>query len=190
MNTEPMTKTKKTVLSAVFAAICVVLPQAFHVIPNAGSVFLPMHIPVLLCGLVCGWSSGLLCGLVGPLLSSLITGMPPLAVLPAMMVECAAYGAVTGLMLRWVRTGSTYADLYVSMVSAMLAGRVLSGMAKALIFAPGTSFAAWAAASFVTAMPGIVIQLALIPTVVFALMKAGVIPQRYLKATAQREEIV
>ena len=176
-----MSPVKKIVLTALFTALCVVLPMAFHSIPNAGSIFLPMHIPVLLCGLVCGWAYGGLCGLVGPLLSSVLTSMPPVAVLPGMMVECCVYGLVTGLMLRYVRTGKTTLDLYLSLVAAMLLGRVLSGIAKALIFTPGMSLAAWAAASFVTAIPGIIIQLVLIPLLVLALTKAKLLPQRYEK---------
>lgn len=172
---------KKIILTALMIALCVVLPIAFHAIPNAGSIFLPMHIPVLLCGLVCGWGYGGLCGLVGPLLSSLLTSMPPAAVLPGMMVECCVYGLVSGLMMRYVRTGKTTLDLYLSLVAAMLLGRVLSGIAKALIFTPGMSLAAWAAASFVTAIPGIIIQLVLIPLLVLALTKAKLLPPRYEK---------
>ena len=172
---------KKIILTALMIALCVVLPIAFHSIPNGGSIFLPMHIPVLLCGLVCGWGYGGLCGLVGPLLSSLLTGMPPAAILPGMMVECCVYGLVTGLMMRYVRTGKATIDLYLSLVTAMLLGRVLSGIAKALIFTPGMSLAAWAAASFVTAIPGIVIQLVLIPLLVLALTKAKLLPRRYEK---------
>ena len=170
---------KRLTLSALCIALCVVLPMAFHVIPNAGSVMLPMHIPVLLCGLVCGWQYGLLCGLLGPLVSSVLTGMPPAAILPGMMVECGMYGCVGGLMMERIRTGSLYADLYISLPVAMLAGRILSGIAKALILAPGTSFTAWATASFVTALPGISIQLILIPTLIVALTRAGLIPARY-----------
>ena len=170
---------KRLTLSALCIALCVVLPMAFHVIPNAGSVMLPMHIPVLLCGLVCGWQYGLLCGLLGPLVSSVLTGMPPAAVLPGMMVECGMYGCVGGLMMERIRTGSLYADLYISLPTAMLAGRILSGIAKALILAPGTSFTAWATASFVTALPGISIQLILIPSLIVALTRAGLIPSRY-----------
>ena len=70
-------KVKRLVLAAACVALCVVLPIAFHSIPNAGQVILPMHIPVLLCGLICSWPYGFLCGLLGPLLSSLITGLPP-----------------------------------------------------------------------------------------------------------------
>lgn len=176
-----MTPVKRMTLSAVCIALCVVLPIAFHSIPDAGSVFLPMHIPVLICGMLCGWPFGFLTGLMGPLLSSILTGMPPAAYLPAMMVECATYGLVSGLMLKFVHTGKTYPDLYIALVTAMLAGRVVSGIAKALIFSPGMAMSAWVAGSFVTALPGIVIQLVLLPSVVYSLMKAKVIPYRYPK---------
>ena len=172
---------KNMTLTAVCIALCVVLPIAFHSIPNAGSVFLPMHIPVLICGMICGWPYGFLCGLAGPLLSSALTGMPPIAMLPAMMVECGFYGLVSGLMLKFVHTRSTYGDLYIALVTAMLAGRVVSGIAKALIFTPGLAMSAWITASFVTALPGILIQLVFLPSVVFTLMKARIIPKRYAK---------
>ena len=174
-----MSYIKRLTLSALCVALCVVLPMAFHVIPNAGSVMLPMHIPVLLCGLVCGWQYGLLCGVLGPLVSSLVTGMPPAAILPGMMVECGMYGCVGGLMMERVKTGSLYGDLYISLPVAMLAGRVISGIVKALILTPGLSLTAWATASFVTALPGISIQLILIPTLVVALNRAGLVPVRY-----------
>lgn len=172
---------KNMTLTAVCSALCVVLPIAFHSIPNAGSVFLPMHIPVLICGLICGWPYGFVCGLMGPLLSSALTGMPPIAMLPSMMVECGFYGLVSGLVLKFVHTKSTYGDLYIALVAAMLAGRVVSGIAKALIFTPGLAMSAWITASFVTALPGILIQLVFLPTVVFTLMKAKIIPLRYTK---------
>ena len=174
-----MRSIKKLTLTSVCVALCVVLPIAFHSIPNAGTIFLPMHIPVLICGMICGWPYGLVCGLMGPLLSSAITGMPPVAMLPAMMVECGTYGAVSGLVLKVIRTGKTYGDLYIALVVAMIAGRVISGIAKALSFSPGLAMSAWVASSFVTALPGIVIQLVFLPGVVAMLMKAKVIPQRY-----------
>ena len=174
-----MRSIKKLTLTSVCVALCVVLPIAFHSIPNAGTIFLPMHIPVLICGMICGWPYGLVCGLMGPLLSSAITGMPPVAMLPAMMVECGTYGAVSGLVLKFLRTGKTYGDLYIALVVAMIAGRVISGIAKALIFSPDLAMSAWVASSFVTALPGIVIQLVFLPGVVAMLMKAKVIPQRY-----------
>ena len=179
MTTTTITPVKRTVLGALFAALCVVLPIAFHAIPNAGSIFLPMHIPVLLCGLVCGWPYGLVCGLLGPFLSSLLTGMPPAAMLPSMMVECAVYGAVSGIVLKTVRTGTTTRDLYIALVIAMIAGRVVSGIAKALILSPGITMSAWVAASFVTALPGILVQLVVIPLLVNLLIRIRMIPKRY-----------
>ena len=89
-----MTTVKKSIITAVCIALCYVLPLMFHGIQNAGSIFCPMHIPVFICGLICGWPYGLLCGIAGPLLSSALTGMPPAAMLPSMMVELAVYGAV------------------------------------------------------------------------------------------------
>ena len=172
---------KKLVFTAVCAALCLVLPMAFHAVPNAGVVFLPMHIPVLLCGLICGWPYGGVCGLVGPLISSLITGMPPAAMLPSMMVECCTYGVISGLLMRFVRTKYTVADLYISLIAAMAAGRIIAGLAKAWIFTPGISPFAWVTTSLVSGIPGIAIQLVLMPAVVFALTRAKLIPSRYPK---------
>ena len=174
-----LSRIKNLTIAALCVALCVVLPMAFHMIPNAGSVMLPMHIPVLLCGLVCGWQYGLLCGLLGPMVSSILTGMPPAAVLPGMMVECGVYGLIGGLMMTWVRTGGLYRDLYICLPVAMLAGRVISGIVKALILTPGLSFTAWVTASFVTAFPGIMIQLIFLPTLIVALTRARLIPGRY-----------
>ena len=175
-----MTNTKKLVFTAACIALCVLLPMVVHSVPNAGSVILPMHIPVLICGLAAGWPFGLVCGLIGPLLSSLLTGMPPAPVLPGMMVECAVYGCVSGLMMQLVRTRKLYADLYISMITAMVVGRILAGLVKAFILTPGgLTLQAWATAYFVTGIPGILIQLAIVPTLVYALMKAKVIPERY-----------
>ncbi len=173
-----LTPMKRLCIAAICVALCYVLPIAFHAVPNAGTVFLPMHIPVLLCGLVCGWPYGFACGLLGPFLSS-FTGMPPLAILPSMMVECAAYGCVSGLGMHFVRTRSTAADLYISLLAAMILGRVVSGLAKSLIFSPGTAPFAWVTTSLVAGIPGICIQLLILPAVVLALSKARLIPERY-----------
>lgn len=172
-----MTKTKKYIWEMVIAALCValgvVLPVAVHGIPNAGSVLLPMHLPVLLCGLLCGPAYGLACGVLTPLLSSLITSMPPAAMLPSMVCELAVYGLVAGLMVLIIRTGSQAANVYISLVAAMLVGRVVYGIVNALVFRAGEySLQMWLTASFVTALPGIVIQLVLLPLVVLALRKA------------------
>jgi len=174
------TSVKKSVLTAVFIAMCVVLPMAFHAV-GLGSTFAPMHIPVLMCGLVCGGGYGLLCGLVGPLLSSVLTGMPGAAILPSMVPELMTYGLFTGVLMKHVRTGKLYADLYISLVTAMLVGRVVAGIAKALFLTGGEgySLALWISGHFVTSAPGILCHLLVIPVLVSALMRAKLLPKRY-----------
>lgn len=173
---------KKSIITAICIALCYVVPLLFHGVQNAGRVFLPMHLPVFLCGLICGWQYGLLCGLAGPALSSLLTSMPPVAILPSMMLELAVYGCVSGLMMRFIRTKNTYADLYISLIAALLCGRVVAGLMQALIFSKGAySMTAWVSGYVVTSWPGTLIQLVLLPSVVFALMKAHLIPERYPK---------
>ncbi|UUX34729.1 ECF transporter S component [Fundicoccus culcitae] len=175
-----MSTVKKSMITAINIALCVVLPMAFHAIENGGRIFSPMHIPVLLCGLICGWPYGLLTGIAGPLLSSLFTGMPPMAILPQMMVELATYGVVAGLMMEYVHTGKVFADLYISLITALIAGRVVAGLTGALIFSRGSiTMASWVTSYFVTAFPGIVLHLAVIPPIVYMLMKANLIPNRY-----------
>lgn len=182
-----MSSVKRLILTGVCAALCVVLPMAVHSIPNAGKVLSPMHLPVLLCGLAAGWPYGLLCGLAGPLLSSMITGMPGPAMLPSMMIELAVYGLLAGLLMQLVRTGKLYADLYISLICAMLGGRIAAAVVGAFIFsAGGFSLKAWAMSYFVTSLPGIVLQLVIVPILTAALMRAGLIPGRYGKTGAVR----
>lgn len=167
---------KKLVLASLCVALGVVLPLAFHSVANAGSILLPMHIPVLLCGLICGWPYGLACGVLAPVLSSLFAGMPPVAYLPSMVCELAVYGLTAGLIKQFVKTGKPLLDTYVALVCAMLAGRLVFGALNALIFRAGEySLAVWATAAFVTALPGIIIQLVAVPALVLALQKAKVI---------------
>lgn len=97
-----------------------------------------------------------------------------------MLVELATYGLVCGLMINLIRTEKIYADLYISLVVALLAGRIIAGVARALLFSPGSySFAAWITSYFITSWPGLVIQLTLVPALVSALMKAKLIPPWY-----------
>jgi len=179
---------KKTVVAAMLIALCVLLPMAFHGVPMAGSTLLPMHIPVLLAGLICGWKFGLIAGLAGPILSSLITGMPPMGIVPIMMLELGIYGLIAGIVVQFVRTRRTVFDLYISLMTAMIIGRVVAGFAQAIYFFGGGTFSLfghgytltmWMTSYFITSLPGIVIQLAFIPSVVMALERERVIPLRY-----------
>ena len=165
---------KKLVTSGMCVALAIVLPMAFHMIPDAGKGFtLPMHIPVLLCGLLCGPVYGLGCGILAPLLSHLFTGMPPTAMLLSMLCELAAYGMLSGILIRVIRTKWNLLNLYTALIGAMICGRIINGVLNALIFNAGKySMEMWLTASFLQAIPGIVIQLALIPLLVLALQKA------------------
>ena len=181
-----MSSVKRSCISAVCIALCYVLPLVFHAF-GAGEVFLPMHIPVLLCGLLCGAGYGAFCGIAGPVLSCVLSGMPSATGLISMVPELCVYGLACGLVLRFVHTKNTYADLYLALVAAMLLGRVAGGVAKVLFYLSGMSgmtalsMPLLASTYFVQSIPGIVIQLIILPTLVFTLMKARLIPERYPK---------
>lgn len=170
-------------ITAVCVALCYVLPLAFHGLPIASSLS-PMHIPVLLCGLICGGGWGLLCGIAGPVLSSLLSGMPPFAMLIRMIPELAVYGLVAGLSMKFIRTGKTLVDVYISLAIAMILGRIAGGVATAIFFAVTTqvySLTLWVTSYFVNAVPGIVAHLVLVPLLALTLIKARVLPNRYSK---------
>lgn len=173
------TNLRKLVFSAMFLALCMVLPFLTMQIPQIGSMLSPMHFPVLLCGFMCGPVYGAVVGLIAPVLRSLIFHMPPLfPTATAMAVEMAVYGAMTGLMYR-VLPRKAWA-LWASLALAMLAGRAAWGLTMYLLMAAkGSSFTmtAFLAGAFVKAWPGILCQLALIPPLVLDLTKAGLIKE-------------
>ena len=170
------TPTRRLTAAALCLALCLLLPQLFHALPNGGSIFLPMHLPALLCGFLCGWPYGLACGALAPLLSSLLTAMPPAPVLPGMVCELAVYGACTGILFQKMQKGSPLFRVYAALLPAMLLGRLVAGLLNGFLFRAGEyTMAMFLSASFVTALPGILIQLTLIPLLLFALAKAKVI---------------
>lgn len=172
-----MSKTKKLTLSALFIALGIVLPFFTGQIKQIGNMLLPMHIPVLLCGFVCGGPLGLIVGFIVPLFRSLLFGMPqlmPTAV--AMAIELAAYGAVSGFMYSKLK-GKNF-GIYLSLIVAMVAGRVLWGVASLVLYRILGNVFTWeifAAGAFLNAIPGILIQLILIPAIIFALEKANLL---------------
>lgn len=171
-----MTSTKKAIICAIMISMCTILPQAFHTIPDAGSIYCPMHIPVLLCALITGPSYGLLTGLLGPLFSSLFTSMPSFAYLLQMMVELGAYGLFAGLFMQYLPIKNEKLKLYMALMLAMLLGRIISGISKALVFARGLySLTIWTSTLFIKSFPGIIIQLIIIPIIYIALKKAKLI---------------
>ena len=164
---------KRMIYAALCLALCMVLPLLVGQIPTIGKMLSPMHIPVFLCGMLCGWQWGL----VAPVLRSLLFGMPamyPDAVV--MALELAAYGAIAGALYRALPRKPW--SVFVALIAAMLLGRVVWGVAKwALLGLAGNAFTfdMFLAGGFIKAWPGILLQLVLIPAIVFALGKAGFI---------------
>ncbi len=169
---------KNITITAICIAMCVLLPQLFHLIPGAGKLFSPIHIPVLICGLACSWQYGLICGVSGVVLSSLIMSMPTLAQLPSMTCECAVYGISAALLLKLFGRGRSYQGLYLSLVFAMLAGRVAGGVAKAILLTNEYSFSIWVKGYFITAFPAILLHLLIIPPILRSLTRAGFIGEK------------
>lgn len=166
---------KKLVYSAMCLALCLVLPFLTGQIPEIGSMLLPMHIPVLLCGFLCGAGWGAAVGFTAPLLRHLLFSMPPMPGCISMAFELATYGLVVGLLHK--KLGKSVKGIYMSLICAMVAGRLVWGAAQmAIMGLSGGSFpfSAFAAGAFTSAIPGIVLQLVLIPVLVRALDKAGV----------------
>lgn len=172
---------KQACITAVCIALCYVLPQAFHTI-GLGNVFSPMHLPVLLCGMLCGGGYGCFCGIAGPLLSSVLSGMPGPTGLISMLPELFIYGLASGLLMKYIRTGKLYADLYIVLIAAMVLGRIVGGIVSACFYlGSGKTFtiAIWASSYFLGTLPGIISQLILIPILVVTLMKSNLITKRY-----------
>ena len=162
------TQTKKLVLSALFLALAYTLPFLTGQIKAFGAMLCPMHLPVLLCGFICGWQWGAAVGLTAPLFRSLTLGMPklfPSAI--CMTFELATYGIMAGIIYRILPKKKKY--IYLTLLLAMIAGRLVWGAAMFLcVGASGGSFgiSAFLAGAFTNAVPGIIAQIILIPPVV------------------------
>ena len=162
---------KKSVAKLVVAAMCLalalVLPFLTGQIREIGSMLCPMHLPVLLCGFLCGWPLGLAVGVIAPLLRSVLFGMPPMfPIAVSMAVELAVYGFLTGFVS--AKLPKKIGWLYVALVVAMLGGRAAWGLARLVL-------AGLFAGAFTTAVPGIIVQLILVPALVVAVRKTKVI---------------
>lgn len=181
-----LSHTRLICITAMCVALCCVLPTLFHS-TGLGTAFSPLHIPPLLCGLICGPVYGTICGLVGPILSCMITSMPGAAMLPTMVPELMVYGLTAGLMMRCVRSGKLLTDLYISLCTAMILGRMIGGIAKALFYMGTTelfTIGIWFSSYFVATLPGIMCHLIVIPLLVLALSKTNLIPARYPKGAS------
>lgn len=183
MNVSKHTPLQKLVLSAMFIAIGLVLPFLTGQIQQIGNLLLPMHLPVFLCGLILGPQYGATVGLVVPLLRSFLFGMPPMyPVAIAMAVELACYGLVIGIVYRLLKRRDAL-GVYISLVSAMILGRVMWGLAQVILLGLQNNTFTWqmfVAGAFANAIPGIIVQMILIPAIMSALHAAGVRRDRVL----------
>lgn len=166
------TEITKLIYTAICIALGLLLPMV-NKVPgvNLGAIILPMHIPVLLAGFLCGIPYATFCGLILPLLNFALTGRPmlyPIGI--SMMFELAAYGCITAVLYR-----VTKGKVYVSLIGAMLGGRIVMGIANTILFGlEGNTYALsiFITSAFVDALPGIIIQLIVIPAILYALKKA------------------
>lgn len=182
--------TQKLTLSAIFIAVGLVLPFFTGQVPQIGNMLLPMHLPVFLCGLICGWPYGLAVGMILPLLRSFAFGMPPLyPIALAMTFELAAYGFVSGFLYGRSRWQCMIA-LYRSLIAAMLCGRIVWGIAEVILLGIGGNAFTWqmfVAGAVLNAVPGIILQLVLIPAVMVSLHRTGLVP--FHKRTSEKEAV-
>ena len=166
------------ILAAMFLAVGIILPFFTGQIPQIGSMLLPMHLPALLCGLICGWQYGLSVGFILPLLRYALFGMPP--IFPtgiAMAFELAAYGAIAGFLYNHSRW-QCLVSLYRSLIIAMIGGRIVWGLVQAVIMGISGDVFTWQlfiAGAFLNAILGIVLQLVFIPAIMIALDRTGVV---------------
>lgn len=164
---------RQLILAAMFLTLALALPFLTGQIPQVGSALCPMHIPVLLCGFFCGPWYALAVGLVAPLLRFALFGMPPL--MPtgiAMCFELATYGFVSGLLYKLLPGKKVFT--YVTLIAAMLAGRIIWGIARVILAGLAQSEFAWTAflsGAFVNAVPGIILHILLIPVLGIALKR-------------------
>lgn len=168
------TQVMMLVTSAVCLALCLVLPFLTGQIPQIGSALSPMHIPVLLCGFLCGPAYAAAVGFIAPLLRFVLFGMPPLFPTGvAMCFELLTYGLVCSLLYR--RLPRKTSSIYASLITAMLCGRVVWGIVRVILSGVSQSAFTWAAfmaGAFTNAVPGIIVHIILIPVLVMALTRA------------------
>lgn len=166
-------KLVRMILSGLFLALSYIMPFLTGQIPKLGSMLCPMHIPVLLCGFFCGWPWGLAVGFIAPLIRSLTLGMPPFfPTAICMSFELAAYGAVSGFMYKSLPPKKIY--VYCSLLTAMIMGRIIWGSAMFVCMGINGklfTYAAFFAGAIANAIPGIIVQIILIPIFVIILDK-------------------
>jgi len=160
-----------------FLALGLVLPFLTGQIPQIGNMLLPMHLPILLCGLICGWQYGAVVGFICPLLRSVLFFAPPMPTAVGMAFELCAYGAIVGFLYgrsKW----KCVISLYRSLIIAMIGGRVVWGVARVVMLGVAQVSFSWEmfiSGALLTAVPGIILQLVFIPALMVALDRTGLV---------------
>jgi len=165
-------KLRKMIYAAVCLALAYVLPFITGQMQQIGNMLCPMHLPVLICGFLCGWPWGLAVGFAAPLLRCLTLGMPPVAIAVPMAFELAAYGFTAGLAYKLLPKKRVY--IYASLLAAMVAGRLVWGLVKLLwvgLDANAFTLKMFWMGAVANAAPGIVIQILVVPMLMMALEK-------------------
>ncbi len=156
--------TRKTVYGAIILGIAIALPGLFHGTGLPGNIFLPMHLPIFIGGMLLGPLYGLLLGLLAPIINFFIFTMPPIPILYVMVFELMAYGFISGLVYKKTN------KLFLSLIISMVIGRIVAALVVLALTKILTGFDAnpliWFKGSFVTALPGIILQLFLVPIIV------------------------
>lgn len=168
--------------SAMFLALGILFPLLFHAM-GLGSQFSPMHLPILLAGMICGAMSGLAVGLLTPFLSSLISSMPPIFPMAvAMAFELAVYGFVSGLFMSIFSGVKNKViknlGIFLALVIAMIAGRCVFGIVMWILTAiqGGTyTFAIFIGSVLLNSWPGCILQLIAVPAIMYVLKSARIL---------------
>lgn len=182
---------KKSVTACLCAALCVVLPQALRVIPGTDGIYGLVHMPVLLCAFACGIGSALVCAVLGLSVSFLVVGLPAAVVLPVILAECLAASVMVGIMKKLLRFEKSARDIALCFAFAILPGRFVGGLLSALLFVPeGAAPFVWTGGYFITALPGMLVEMVLLPIVVSALVNAGLAELRTCSPAVTAEEKV
>lgn len=169
--------TKKIVFSGLFIALGLVMPFLTAQVPSIGSKLLPMHIPVLLGGFILGWPCGLIIGFIVPILRSMLFGMPPMfPTAIAMAFELATYGLVAGFLYKIFPRKNIF--IYITLILSMISGRIIWGAVSIFLYGLNGAAFSWKifmSGGLVNAIPGIIIQIIIIPIILIALERTKLI---------------
>lgn len=171
----------KLTVSGLLLAIGIIIPRMFHIYglnsQGLGQVFLPMHFSVFIAGVFLGQYYGLWIGFLTPLLNSLF-GMPMFPMNIIMAFELCTYGFFAGLFVATLPKIKIFGKdirVYLGLILSMIMGRVVYGIA---LFTAANLFGMEKLpkplsiiASSITGIPGIVIQLIMVPVIVYALTR-------------------